>query len=254
MLKTSAAAWSSKAILDWGLILVVASSCGGNAGSPAGPTPAPTVTALTIVGPAVVPSGSIAAYTVRATMSDGTAIANATPVAWTTDNANVATVDGQGQLTGHGPGVATITAGFSGKTATAAVRVSAPSNKSISANVEIIFEPDPVPGSMEPCSGAFWGGQTPTWRTLETSRETQGVGFTLNALTYTFYNKDGAVTRRTTFTLRDYFPPNSEEVEDGCMALDGSPSGSFEEILEGIDDNGNNLKFARRLQLLPVPR
>ena len=130
----------------------------------------------------------------------------------------------------------------------------ASTDQSGAANITISFEPEPVPGSNVPCEGAFWGGQTPTWRTIETTRETQGVGVTLTKLIYSYYNKDGALTRTIAFPLQDYMPPYSEEVEDDCVALAGSPSGVFEEILEGIDDNGNQLRFVRQLQLLPVPR
>jgi hypothetical protein len=122
-----------------------------------------------------------------------------------------------------------------------------------SANLAISYEPDPVPGSLTPCTGAFWRGQTPTWSNVETIKETQGVGFTLKVLTYNFYNQDGVLTLTGRFQENHYFPPYDEHVEDGCMALGGSPSGSFEEIVEGVDDNGNQLKFVRKLRLLPVP-
>lgn len=121
------------------------------------------------------------------------------------------------------------------------------------ANLTISFQPDPVRGSLTPCTGAFWGGQTPTWSDIETLKETQGVGFTLKVLTYNFYDQNGTLILTTTFQDTHYFPPYDEHVEDGCMALKGSPRGSFEEILKGVDDNGHQLTFASgRLQLLPV--
>ena len=177
-------------------------------------------------------------------------ITNATPATWTTDNVSVTTLTDQGRLTAHGPGTATITATYEGRSAAAVVRV--PDNPG-RANLTSSFEPDPVPGSLTPCTGAFWRGQTPTWSNVETIKETQGVGFTLKVLTYNFYNQDGVLTSTITFQENHYFPPYDEHVEDGCIALGGSPSGSFEEILEGVDDNGNQLTFTGRLLLLPVP-
>jgi hypothetical protein len=121
------------------------------------------------------------------------------------------------------------------------------------ANLAISFTPDPVSGSRTPCSGAFWRGQTPTWSDVETIKETQGVGFTLKGLTYNYYDQDGARVSTISFQDDHYFPPYDEHVEDGCVALGGAPSGTFEEILEGVDDNGNQLVFTARLRLLPVP-
>jgi len=120
------------------------------------------------------------------------------------------------------------------------------------ANLVISFAPDPILGSRTPCTGAFWAGQTPTWSDIETLKETQGVGFTLKMLTYNFYNQEGVLILTTSFQDNHYFPPYDEHVEDGCMALRGSPSGSFEEILRGVDDNGHQLSFTSRVQLLPV--
>ena len=241
-------------LLLWSLLVVLAPACSGNGSSPVSPTTAPpTVASLTVVGPSIVVRGSSATYTVTARLADGTLIANATPVIWTTDNVSVATLTDQGRLTAHGAGTATIRATYEGRSATAVVRVPVNNDNLSGANLAISFEPDPVPGSLTPCTGAFWRGQTPTWSDIETIKETQGVGFTLKVLTYNFYNQDGVLTSTITFQENHYFPPYDEHVEDGCIALGGSPSGSFEEILEGVDDNGNQLTFTGRLLLLPVP-
>jgi hypothetical protein len=171
------------------------------------------------------------------------------PVGWSTDNPTVATVSDQGLLTAHTAGTATITATYGGRRVTALVRVPNPGR----ANLAISFTPDPVSGSRTPCSGAFWRGQTPTWSDVETIKETQGVGFTLKGLTYNYYDQDEARVSTISFQDDHYFPPYDEHVEDGCVALGGAPSGTFEEILEGVDDNGNQLVFTARLRLLPVP-
>ena len=195
--------------------------------------------------------GTSARYTVKAWM--GTSIQNATPVTWSTDDASVATLTNDGRLTAQGPGTANISATYEGRRGTAAVRVAVNDDNPRGASLEISFEPDPLLGSLTPCAGSFWRGQTPSWNDIETVKETHGVGFTLKKLTYNFYNQDGVPTLSMAFPDNHYFPPYSEHVEDGCLALGWAPSGLFEEILEGVDDNGNQLTFGKRLRLLPVP-
>jgi hypothetical protein len=175
-------------------------------------------------------------------------------VTWTTDNPSVATLSGQGHLTAHAPGMVTLTAIHEGQSATVVVRVPSNNDTTGGAKLAISYEPDPVPGSPALCGGAFWGTQTPTWSTLSIIKETQGVGFTLRSLTYNYYNEERRLTLTITFPENHYFPPYDEHVEDGCVALGGSPSGFFEEILQGVDDNGNELTFAGQLRLLPVPK
>lgn len=253
-MRTLTAGVRMRGLLPWSLLVVLVPACGGSGRSPASPTPAqPTVAFLTVAGPSVVLTGSSATYTFTARLTNGTPITNATPVTWTTDNVSVATIDDHGRLTAHGPGTATITATYEGRSATAVVRVPVNNDNPGGAKLAFSFAPDPVPGSLTPCTGAFWAGQTPTWSDVETIKETQGVGFTLKVLTYNYYNQDGVLIRTISFQENHYFPPYDEHVEDGCVALGGSPSGSFEEILEGVDDNGNQLTFASQLRLLPVP-
>jgi Bacterial Ig-like domain (group 2) len=235
------------------------SACGGSGSSvttPVSPTLSPpTATApatdLRIAGPDLVLTGYSAKYDATATLSNGVMIYH-TNEAWNTDNTDVATINSNGVLTGHAPGVGTITATYRGAVATASVRIMAPS-RPFPARMVISFRPDPVPGSLTPCTGAFWRGQTPTWSSDEVFNETHGVGFTLEVETLNFYNQDGLRIGGNNFREDYYFPPNSEFIEDGCMALGGSPNGFFDTVLDGVDDNGNHLTFAsRRLRLLPV--
>ena len=132
-----------------------------------------------------------------------------------------------------------------------AVAPTQPTNPA-TANLVLASVPDPILGSRTPCTGDFWRGQTPTWSNIEILKETQGVGFTLKTLTYNFYNQEGVLILSMTSQDNHYFPPYDEHIEDGCMALRGSPSGSFEEILKGVDDNGHQLSFTGGVQLLPV--
>ncbi len=148
----------------------------------------------------------------------------------------------------------TLTAIHEGQSATAVVQVPSNNDNPGGANLAFSYEPDPVPGSPAQCGGAFWGTQTPTWNTFGIIKETQGVGFTLKSLTYNYYNEERQLTLTITFPENHYFPPYDEHAEDGCVALGGFPSGFFEEILQGVDDKGNELTFAGQLRLLPVPK
>ena len=179
---------------------VFVSACGGSGSSPASPTPSqPTVLAITIVGPAVVPTGSSETYSVTAILSNGAKVNNATPTTWSIDNASVATIDDNGVLTVRGRGTATITATHQGRNATATVRVPVDNDNPGGANLVISFRPDPVPGSLAPCTGAFWAGQTPSWSMDEVFNETQGVGFTVKLEILNLYNQDGALIYHFSF-------------------------------------------------------
>ena len=224
----------------------------GNGQSLTAPTGSPTVVALTITGPRVVPRSSTGTYSVSVRLSDGHTSTHPGPVIWTTDNPSVATITDRGSLTALSPGSVTIGAAQEGRTATLVVIVPA-DNDPGGANLVISYDPDPAVGSSAVCGGAFWGSQAPTWRLFEIIRETRGVGFTLRQLTFNYYDAEGQQTLTVSFTENHYFPPYDEHAEDGCVALNGARSGTFEEILEGIDDKGNTLTFVGRVRLLPVP-
>jgi hypothetical protein len=243
-----------RSLLQLGVIVVFMSACSGDGRSPVSSTPTqPPVTFIFIGGgPSVLVIGSSATYTVTARLSSGATVLNAAPITWSIDKVDIASIDDHGRLTAHSPGGATITATYQGTSAIAFVRVQANNYNSGSTNLLISYEPDPTPGSLTPCTSAFWLGQTPTWSNVETIKETRGVGFTLKRLTYNYYNHAGVLISTLSFQDNHYFPPYDEHVEDGCVALGGSSSGSFEEILEGTDDNGNQLTFAKKVRLLPV--
>lgn len=197
--------------------------------------------------------GSSAVYTLTVGPANGMRLAT-TAVTWTIDNPGVATLSQEGRLTAHAAGTVTITAVHEGNSASFAVQVPFNNDNPSGANLEITFSPDPVHGSPSPCGGAFWGSQTPTWSMDESIKETRGVGFTLTELTYRYLNERGELILELHFPENHRFPPYDEHVEDGCVALNGSPSGSFEQILLGIDENGNQLTFAGKVQLLPVAK
>lgn len=244
------------------LVVVFAAACaacGERGSSPAAPSAPPATatapaTALVVTGPDVVLTGQRVIYDATATLSNGATIYHANET-WNTDNAAIATINNHGVLTGQGQGTTTVTATYRGKSATFTVRVSASTSNPFpgSANLVISFRPDPVPGSLGPCLDRE--KQAPNWSYIEVFTETQGVGFTWQLETLNLYTEDGLLqteTSRATF----YSPPNSEFVEDlfgpTCTTLGGSPSGFVEEIVDGVDDRGNQLTFRSRLRLLPV--
>ena len=88
--------------------------------------PAPTVTGLIVTPTAVsLQLGETTVLTAQLTYSDGST-APATAAVWTSSDANVAQVDGAGNVTAFGPGTATITAAQSGVTGNSKVTVAAP--------------------------------------------------------------------------------------------------------------------------------
>jgi hypothetical protein len=99
--------------------LAAASGCGSN---PAQPTPAPTVSSVTLTGGTdVVRVRETVTFGVTARMSDGSS-----PVVqpqWSSDNVAVATVDPTGRVTGVSNGTVTISATHQGSTASRGLRV-----------------------------------------------------------------------------------------------------------------------------------
>jgi hypothetical protein len=239
-------------------LLLSASACGGDAASPASPTPVPTtasVSRLEIVGPFVVPAGSNVTYSATATMSNGSVLTRVRPVVWTSDNVDVAAInsagDGIGELTGRREGMVTITATHEGKSSTLSIDVRDPRTTKAGANLVIDFTPDPVPGSQTQCQSGAPGG--PSWTFTERVTETLGVGFTQENLSFTLYDNDGIVIYTDTFAEKYYFPPSSSFSEEFCTPLFRTMSGFYADVYEGVDDFGNRRAFASgRLRLLSV--
>ena len=83
--------------------------------------------------------------------------------------------------------------------------------------------------------------------------ETSGVGFTLQVGTWNLYDERGQQIFGGGDPEDEYFAPHSVFVEEICTSLEGRPSGSTEDVLEGVDDNGHHLTFtSSRLRFLPV--
>ena len=106
------------------LLLLAGAACGSDS-APTAPTPAapaaPTVSALRIDGSDALRTGMASDYTVTATLSNGTTQA-VTP-AWSSSNSTIATVDGNGRVTGQAHGQVTLTASHQGASATKSVSV-----------------------------------------------------------------------------------------------------------------------------------
>jgi Bacterial Ig-like domain (group 2) len=245
----------ARSLLPLGLFVAFLWACGGSGSIPASPTSsAPRndapASSLTVAGPDVVMVGRTAKFDATAILTSGFTIYHLSGV-WSTDNPDVATIDGIGVFIGHRVGAATITATYRGASASASVQVvPKPASKPFpaSANMVISYDPDPVPGSLTPCGDRL----TPAWRYSLVITETRGVGFTLEGYTWNLYDENGRQIYGGRDPEDDYFAPNSVFVEEVCTSLAGRPSGSSEDIMDGVDDNGNHLTFSSRLRFLPV--
>src|SRR5262245_48227348 len=91
--------------------------------NPIGPTspPAPSVAILVTSGADYVLTGSTAAHTATATLSDGS-MRTVTP-SWSSSAVNVATVDNAGRLDGRAHGSTTLTATYEGRSVSKTVQV-----------------------------------------------------------------------------------------------------------------------------------
>lgn len=230
-----------------------AAACGpGSRVTPVSPTPTSsdaTATGITITGPMSILTGETVLFDATATLSNGNTIYHLSE-AWSTDNANVATIVRKGILTAHGPGDVTVGIMYRGASATTTVRVSGQTTNSFhgSANLTIAFNPDPVPASRVPCGSPT---DLPTWDFEAVYKETQGVGFTVKLEIVNLYT-DAELYGTEIYKYDYYFAPGSQFREEDCTNLGGAPSGFMEDIVQGVDDNGNRLSFRTRVRLLPL--
>jgi hypothetical protein len=87
------------------LLAVIAASAMGC--SPPSPTPiqtGPTVSSLTISGPATIAPGATAQFTASARMSDGSTLDYTSKVSWRSNNVTILAIAGTGQATGQAAG------------------------------------------------------------------------------------------------------------------------------------------------------
>src|SRR5262245_23669032 len=130
---------------------LLVSACGarnGSPGSPAAPSPTPsqpTLRDVAVVGPHVVPAGSVASYIATGRLSTGNIIQPLRPVNWSTDNAEVATItsglDGYGDLIGLHKGTVTITASYQGASGTLSLEVRDVVERAGAAHLRIAYAP-----------------------------------------------------------------------------------------------------------------
>ena len=99
--------------------------CHGGGPLPVVPAPAsPTADTITITsGVDALRTGFFADFTVTASMSDRTTQIVTSQAAWTTSNAALATVDGNGRLTAVGNGTVSLNATYQGRSATRGIRI-----------------------------------------------------------------------------------------------------------------------------------
>ena len=107
------------------LVTIAVTACGGDSSPTAPTTPAapvaPTVSTLRIDGPDALRTGASSDYTVTATLSNGTT--QTVTSTWSSGNSTIATVDGNGRVTGQSHGPVTLTASYQGASATKSVSV-----------------------------------------------------------------------------------------------------------------------------------
>lgn len=136
-----------------GALVLFFSACGGGGGSTPSPTPppTPTLTAITLdPASANVNVGSMVDLTATGRFSSGTTtVPYDAQVVWTSSAANVATVNGSGQVNALAAGTATITATAQGITASAVFTVSATPSTLTSITLDPTSSDLPINGTVD---------------------------------------------------------------------------------------------------------
>jgi len=224
----------------------ITATCAGKSGTSAitvtaAPPPPPVVTTVTVSPP----SASIVAgntTTLQATVKDANGnVMTGQSIAWSTSNANVATVSSTGVVTGVAAGSATITATCAGKSGTSAITVAAapppppvvttvtvaPPTASIVVGATVTLT-----ATVKDQNGNVMSGQTITWSSGNTANATvssSGVvtGVAQGSATITANCSGKAGTSTVTVTTPPPPPPPGgtilfqENFEDGNIGSRG---------------------------------
>ena len=124
------------------------------------------------------------------------------------------------------------------------------------------FSPSPAIARTTPCPTSGEPTPPPCWTFYVDVKEVNGVGFNVAKSSISYFDALGNPLNTSNLSFEDYFSrcgPGSSRIQPrgtACGAfvtgLGGRPSGSISLLLEGIDDNGNNLSYtSSRLQLSP---
>ena len=116
-----------------------------------------------------------------------------------------------------------------------------------SANLQLTFNPDPVPASAtDACFGV-----TPAWLFSTTIAETAGVGVTITGYTTLFYDSNDNFISPETNTGADFatlfglptphIAANATVSGNQCAHLAGRSAGKLVQVFSGVDDNGNKV-------------
>ncbi|MGH9823136.1 MAG: hypothetical protein ACREDR_07795 [Blastocatellia bacterium] len=116
-----------------------------------------------------------------------------------------------------------------------------------SANLQLTFNPDPVPASTtDACFGV-----TPAWLFSTTIAETAGVGVTITGYTTLFYDSNDNFISPETNSGADFaklfglptphIAPNATVSGTQCAHLAGRSAGKLVQVFSGMDDNGNQV-------------
>ena len=192
--------------------------------------PAPTPVATVTVTPASSTLAAGATTQLTATLRDANGnTLTGRAVTWSSSNASVATVDGNGKVTAVAPGTAIITATSEGKSGTAQVTVTAPPPTPVgsvivtpsTASVQVGTSTT-LTATVRDASGNVLQGRSVTWSSSNTavasvssSGVVTGVAAGTATITATSEGKSGTATITVTPALSIRVTPTSAEVQAG---------------------------------------
>lgn len=127
------------------------------------------------------------------------------------------------------------------------------------ADLQINFNPNPVPKSAQSCRGS-----SPSWFYSATIMENAGIGINISRFTWDFYDSAGNLYLTQTNSSSDFaaffnkcwpggtrIPANGRACGSLCISAGALNSGSVIMTFFGADDNGNQVSFSSsRLVLL----
>lgn len=159
---------------------LVAAACGGGDGGPPSPPPPPTVASVVVaLASASIPVGQTTTATATARDAQGATISGKTP-SWSSANSSVASVSGDGTVTGVAAGSTEITATIDGRTGSATVTVTPPPVSTVTVTLSAptisVGQSTQATAVLRDGSGAVVTGRTIAWSSSNT-----GVATVTNA-------------------------------------------------------------------------
>ena len=158
--------------------------CGGGSSSSSSGTP--TLSSITVSGPATMTVGTTGQFTANGKYSDGTSRVLGSSVMWTTSSSSVATVDAMGRVTAVASGSVTVTAtlnsvaGSAGLTVSPAITAIAvtpnPGSVNVGSSLQMVAMATLADGSTQDVSStANWSSSLPNIASVSASGLVSGV-------------------------------------------------------------------------------